>query len=293
MKRRSAGLTLAVLLGLAGAAEMAAQASSGSPTAADAKAFVDGAEKTLLQLWITQSRADWVKSTYITDDTEILAAQAADKTIEASVQYAKDAVRFDKVAVPEETARKLKLLKLSLTMAAPSDPAERAELTRISTAMEGAYGKGKYCPTKDRCLDLEDITKIMATSRDARELLDVWAGWHAVGGPMKKDYVRFVELSNKGARELGFKDTGAMWRSKYDMTPEAFAAELDRLWEQVRPLYVSLHAYVRWKLRREVRRRRARRTGRSRRICSATCGRRPGTTSIRWSLRRTRIRATT
>ena len=101
MKRRSAGLTLAVLLGLAGAAEMAAQASSGSPTAADAKAFVDEAEKTLLQLWITQSRADWVKSTYITDDTEILAAQAADKTIEASVQYAKDAMRFDKVAVPD------------------------------------------------------------------------------------------------------------------------------------------------------------------------------------------------
>jgi peptidyl-dipeptidase A len=219
------------------------------PTAAEATAFVDDAEKRLLQLWTTQSRADWVKSTYITDDTEILAAQAADKTIEASVRYAKDAVRFDGLTLPPETARKLKLLKLSLTMAAPSDPGERAELTRIATAMEGAYGKGKYCPTKDRCLDLEDITKIMATSRDAKELLDVWGGWHAVGGPMKPNYVRFVELANKGARELGFKDSGAMWRSKYDMTPEAFAAELDRLWDQVRPLYVSLHAYVRWKLR--------------------------------------------
>ena len=225
------------------------QPAGNPPTAAEAKTFVDAAEKSLLQLWITQSRADWVKSTYITDDTEILAAQAADHTIAASVQYAKDAVRFDKIAVPEETARKLKLLKLSLTVAAPSDPAERAELTRIGTAMEGAYGKGKYCPTPDRCLDLEDITKIMATSRDARELLDAWAGWHAIGGPIKKDYVRFVELSNKGARELGFKDTGAMWRSKYDMSPEALSAELDRLWQQVRPLYVSLHAYVRWKLR--------------------------------------------
>ena len=39
-----------------------------------------------------------------------------------------------------------------------------------------------------------------------------------------------------------------MWRSKYDMQPDEFAKELDRLWEQVRPLYVSLHAYVRWKL---------------------------------------------
>ncbi|HTR03688.1 MAG TPA: M2 family metallopeptidase [Thermoanaerobaculia bacterium] len=246
---RAGAAALALLLQAAMASDAGAQTPSRPPTPADATAFADDAEKTLLQLWITQSRADWVKSTYITEDTEVLAAQAADKTIAANVRYAKDALRFDGLALPDETARKLKLLKLSMTMAAPSDPAERAELTRLSTAMEGAYGKGKYCPTKDKCLDLEDITRTMAHSRDAKELLDVWAGWHAIGGPIKKDYVRFVELSNKGARELGFKDTGAMWRSKYDMTPEAFSAELDRLWAQVRPLYVSLHAYVRWKLR--------------------------------------------
>jgi len=234
----------------AGSAEVSGQtASTSAPTVEEATQFAGDAEKALLQLWIEQSRADWIKSTYITDDSEILAAQAADRTIAATTKYAKDSVRYDGLKLSEETARKLKLLKLSMTMAAPSDPAERAELTRLSTAMEGAYGKGKYCPTKDRCLDLEDITKIMATSRDARELLDVWTGWHAIGGPIKKDYVRFVELANKGAQELGFKDTGAMWRSKYDMTPEAFSAELDRLWDQVRPLYLSLHAYVRWKLR--------------------------------------------
>jgi peptidyl-dipeptidase A len=234
----------------AGSAEVSGQAApTPAPTVEEATQFADDAEKALLQLWIEQSRADWIKSTYITDDSEILAAQAADRTIAATTRYAKDSVRYDKLKLSEETARKLKLLKLSMTMAAPSDPAERAELTRIGTAMEGAYGKGKYCPTKDKCLDLEQITRVMANSRDAKELLDVWTGWHAIGGPIKKDYVRFVELANKGARELGFKDTGAMWRSKYDMTPEAFSAELDRLWEQVRPLYLSLHAYVRWKLR--------------------------------------------
>ena len=66
---------------------------------------------------------------------------------------------------------------------------------------------------------------------------------------MKKDYARFVELSNKGATALAYPDTGAMWRGKYDMPPDAFAKELDRLWEQLRPLYVSLHAYVRNRLR--------------------------------------------
>src|SRR5207247_7027765 len=92
-------------------------------------------------------------------------------------------------------------------------------------------------------------TRTMATSRDAKTLRAAWEGWHTIAPPMRKDYARFVELSNKGAKELGFADTGAMWRAKYDMPPDAFSKELDRLWDQVRPLYLELHAYVRMKLR--------------------------------------------
>ena len=245
----------------AGAADMT-QATKAPPAAGaavpttssttDARTFADDTEQRLLKLWIDQSRADWVKSTFITDDTEILAAEAADRTISATVKSAKEAARFDGVKADEATARKLKLLKLSLTLAAPADPAESAEVTRIATAMEGMYGKGKYCPdnSEDRCIDLEDITRIMAASRDAKQLLDVWAGWHTISRPMKRDYVRFVELANKGAREVGFKDTGAMWRSSYDMTPEAFEKDADRAWMQVKPLYDDLHCYVRAQLQK-------------------------------------------
>jgi len=76
----------------------------------------------------------------------------------------------------------------------------------------------------------------------------MWAGWHAVGAPMRNDYARLADLSNQGARELGFADTGALWRSQYDMTPEQFQAEIERLWTQVEPLYRELHTYVRHKL---------------------------------------------
>ena len=67
----------------------------------------------------------------------------------------------------------------------------------------------------------------MGTSRDPEELKKAWVGWHQIAVPIRKDYVRFVELSNKGAKEMGFNDTGAMWRSKYDMEPDAFAAEME------------------------------------------------------------------
>ncbi len=224
---------------------------SGKPaTAAEAKKFAEGAETTLLPLSVESSRADWVKSTFITDDTEILAAKASERLIGTTVNLAKQSTRFDPLKLPDEVARKLKLLKLSLTIATPADPKEAEELTRIVASMEGTYGKGKYCPQgKDKCLDLEEITRIMANSRDANDLLDVWSGWHRISIPMRKEFVRYVELANKGARQLGFSDNGVMWRAKYDMPPDGFARELDRLWEQVRPLYMSLHAYVRAKLR--------------------------------------------
>jgi peptidyl-dipeptidase A len=215
----------------------------------DARRFADDAEQKLLALNVDAAHADWIKSTYITEDSEIIAAKLDQRAIDATVDYAKQATRFDGLNLDPVTARKLKLLKLSLTIATPSDPKESEELTRIVSGMEGTYGKGKYCPSgPESCKDLEVLSKILAENRDPKQLLDAWTGWHAIAKPMRKDFVRYVELANKGARELGFKDNGAMWRSKYDMAPDDFARELDRLWEQVRPLYVALHAYVRAKL---------------------------------------------
>lgn len=222
-------------------------------TVDEAKAFLDEAEATLLKQANYLSRAQWLQSTYINPDSEMQAALANEQFIEIVKGYARRATRFDGVELPAAMARKMKLLKIGLTLVTPSNKAEASELTQLTARMESAYGSGKYCrdaaQDKGRCLDLQDITLIMANSRDPKELLDVWQGWHKVAKPMKKDYQRFVELGNKGARELGFADMGAMWRSKYDMEPDAFAKEVDRLWEQVRPLYVSLHAYVRTRLR--------------------------------------------
>jgi peptidyl-dipeptidase A len=236
---------------------------SGSPTATveDAKKFLDDAEAKSLALGTEANHADWIHSNFITFDSEVLAAAADERAIAEGVRLAKGAVRFDGLKLPPDMARKMMLLKLGLTLAAPSDPALSAEVTRLGTSLEGTYGKGKWCPDnnitknsnknagKKDCLDVEDITRLMASGNNAAELLDAWRGWHSISPPMRGDFKRFVELSNQGARELGFKDTGAMWRAKYDMTPDEFSTEVDRLWDQVRPLYLSLHAYVRAKLR--------------------------------------------
>src|SRR4051812_48118619 len=234
------------------AAGCAQSSSKPAPTAADAKTFLDEANATTLTLGMQQGQAGWVQQTFITDDTEAIAARANQAANEAGAKFARQSVQFDHVDVPADQRRQLTLLKTSLVLATPPDAKESDELSKIMARLESTYGKGRWCtdPSRqDTCKNIDDVTKIMASSRDEHALRAAWEGWHTVAPPMKKDYQRFVELSNKGARELGFADTGAMWRSKYDMPPDAFTTELDRLWDQVRPLYLKLHAYARLKLR--------------------------------------------
>ena len=219
----------------------------------DARRFVDKAERELLELSNVANRAAWVQQTYITEDTEALAAAAQEKLTNATVAFAKQAVGYDGPNLPVDVARKLKLLKLAVTIATPAEAKESGELTQISARMESTYGKGKYCPegpkAPEKCKDIQQLSAVLARSMNPAELLDAWTGWHKISPPMRGDYKRYVELANKGAKEMGFADTGAMWRSKYDMEPAAFAKEVDRLWDQVRPLYIALHTYTRSKLR--------------------------------------------
>ncbi len=168
------------------------------PTLADARAFMDRAEAKLLDLTIQDSRADWVKSTFITYDSEILAAKADEQQISATMQLAKESTRFSNLKMPADLDREFKLLRLSLTLAAPSDPKEAQLLTETASQMEGMYGRGKYCPTPNKCQDLEDLSRILRTSTDPKALLDAWRGWHSIAPPIRPLFQKYVDLGKQG-----------------------------------------------------------------------------------------------
>jgi peptidyl-dipeptidase A len=244
-------------------------------TPADAERFVQEVESEILRLWVDRERASWVKATYITYDTELISAKADEAVMEYTARKSTEAKRFDGLTLPAPTRRKLDLLKLSLSLPAPRDPVKRAQLARIANSMEATYGKGKYCSerikkrcpallkrrpkskaieelcknvAKGNCLALGEASDILAEVRDYDDQLDVWQGWHAIAPPMRRDFERYVALANEGARELGFANLGDLWKSRYDMSPAAFEAEVDRLWGQVKPLYQDLHCHMRAKL---------------------------------------------
>jgi len=220
------------------------------PTVANARAFLAQANSRLLDLSIRQSRADWIQQNFITFDTERIAAEFDRQFNAATTDFAARANRFRSLKLPADLQRQLNLLRLSLPVPAPREPLAQTQLAEISARLKSEYGKGRYCPdgTAGKCFSLNDLEKILAESRDPNELLTAWTGWHAISPPMRPRYAEMVQLGNRGAHEMGFVNLGALWRSNYDMPPDQFAADVDRLWTQVRPLYESLHAYVRARL---------------------------------------------
>lgn len=214
--------------------------------------FMKAGEQRYNDVGVNAARASWVQETYITDDTEAISAEAQNAVLATVTDLVTKAKPFERQQLTPELKRKFWLLKLSLSAPAPNDPAQRKELAEIGTWLDGTYGKGKYCPRtgpfEGKCLGQSEMEQAFATTKDEAVLRDLWIGWRSFSPQMKTKYARMVELSNKGSQEMGFKDAGAMWRSNYDMTPEQFHAELDRLWNQLRPLYLSLHAYVRAQL---------------------------------------------
>jgi peptidyl-dipeptidase A len=231
-----------------------------APTVDEARAFLDQVDKDLRDLWTARDRAGWVSTTFITDDTEALAARTEQATAEYVTKRVHEAHRFAGMQLPDDLARKLLLLRLSQVIPAPTNPAKASELASIEAAMLGTYGKGQTCPAKgstlapflkkgETCLHLDDLDAILATNRDPAVLTEAWNTWHETARPQRALYAKYATLSNEGARELDFPDVGAMWRSSYDMTPAEFEGDVDRLWAEVRPLYEELHCYVRAKLR--------------------------------------------
>ncbi|MEN9800363.1 MAG: hypothetical protein RL653_4060 [Pseudomonadota bacterium] len=219
---------------------------------AEARAFVDKVNKDLKVLWTKQATAEWIKNTYITDDTERNAAWANEAVMAYLSSAIQASLQFQGVeGLDADTARMLKLLRLSSSLPAPTDEAKRAELASVAAKLEGMYGKAKACgPDGSNCRDLEKLSAVMGKSRKFDELLDAWKGWHDTARPMRPFYARLAELSNEGAREIAFDDLGSLWRSGYDMTPAEFETETDRLWQQVKPLYDDLHCYVRGRLQK-------------------------------------------
>jgi peptidyl-dipeptidase A len=220
--------------------------------AKSADEFIAGVNKTYLDNYYEYNAAQWVYVTYLNDDSALLATKANEKWMAMEKELLAEARLYKDVPMSAETKKAYINMTQGKTLLPPDTPEARAELARLGTHMEGVYGAGKYCkPEGDKasdeknCRDLNQLSDVLAKSRDYNELVDAWTGWHSIARAYRTDYQRYVEIANTSARAYGFSDMGASWKSGYDMPTSEFETEVERLWQQVEPLYKALHCKVR------------------------------------------------
>ena len=232
-------------------AETSEAATSAYPmTPQGAANWVAMVEQDMFDFSVEYGRVLWLNNTYIVHDSNQLAAKYGAQATEKSVTYANEAAQYARVAgLDPEVARKLDILRNGIVMPAPVRDGAATELNEIATKLGAAYGQGTGTLNGEE-INGSDIEAEMGNlDRTPEELAEMWTSWHNnVGAPMREDYQRMIAIANEGSKELGFADLGAMWRSNYDMDPDQFAGETERMWQEVKPLYMALHTYVRSKL---------------------------------------------
>ncbi|XP_055435571.1 angiotensin-converting enzyme-like protein Ace3 [Bubalus kerabau] len=209
-----------------------------------AKAFLQFYDRTAQVVWNQFMVAAW---NYVTNITKKNQEEMLYKDVEKSQHtlYFGTRARMFKIANFQDSDVKRMLSKLLNIDKAALPKEELREYNEILAYMETTYSMAQVCLNEGPCLPLEpDLEEVMATSRDQKELLWAWQGWRdAVGRQLRMTFERYVQLSNKAARLNGYQDMGALWRSKYES--DTLQEDLEQLFQELQPLYLNLHAYVR------------------------------------------------
>ncbi|KAI2584458.1 angiotensin I converting enzyme [Homo sapiens] len=216
---------------------------------AEASKFVEEYDRTSQVVWNEYAEANWNYNTNITTETSKILLQKNMQIANHTLKYGTQARKFDVNQLQNTTIKRI-IKKVQDLERAALPAQELEEYNKILLDMETTYSVATVCHPNGSCLQLEpDLTNVMATSRKYEDLLWAWEGWRdKAGRAILQFYPKYVELINQAARLNGYVDAGDSWRSMYE-TP-SLEQDLERLFQELQPLYLNLHAYVRRALHR-------------------------------------------
>ena len=211
-----------------------------------AKAFLKSYNEERPKRSYVSNEASWMYQTNLTKHNQNMQIQASKALEIYLLEVEKNASAFNTSKLSYDTARQINFIVAS---GSSKNTTKFDKLATVKAQMKEIYSTGKvYDSENKKNLSLSpDLVKIMATSDNYDRLLFAWDGWRETTGPkLRPLYKQFVELSNDGAKERGWQDTGEWWRSWYEV--ENLPEIAEDLWNNLRDLYQELHAYVRHKL---------------------------------------------
>ncbi|XP_077483575.1 angiotensin-converting enzyme-like [Amblyomma americanum] len=210
--------------------------------------FIEDLEVPYTTMEHVDSSSQWDYATNITEYNENNTNKVSNEKAKLEREFGLTAKRFDWQNFKNESLKRLFRHVATIGLAAlPDDKLENA--TSLSSKMATIYGSTKVTVGKEKDLSLEpDLVRMMKEVGDYDKLREVWLAWHNAVGPAVKEYfIPYVTLANEGASLDGYANLKDAWLSDYETAN--MTEIVDKLWEEVSPLYKKLHAFVRMKLR--------------------------------------------
>ncbi|XP_055500738.1 angiotensin-converting enzyme 2 [Leucoraja erinacea] len=237
---------------------LAAVAFSQSPEK-EAREFLAKFSEDAEQMVYKSSKASWNYNVDITDENAEKMNVASAEWSRFYQQASHNATGFD-ITMIQDAVIKQQLEILRFRGTGVLSTSEYNRLNEIQNEMSTIYSTGTVCypDQPSKCVGLEpELTILMAESKDYKERLWAWEGWRVnVGKKLRPLYEEYTILKNKVAKLNGYDDYGDYWRSNYETNGEGKFAysrndlmtDVERLLQEIMPLYKELHAYVRAKL---------------------------------------------
>lgn len=171
--------------------------------------------------------------------------------------YQKEAATIDLTDLDESSKRQFQYILSSL---APTDAYVTDNIFDIKRRMEKAFQEArvphdpKFIKSVNNTsnetlqLDINVLNKILGDlNAEPEEKLHAWKSYRdAIGPKVRTDYAEFVRFKNMVARANGYADEGAYKRRNYEVNNLEEIAE--KFWEELKPFYEELHAYVRFRM---------------------------------------------
>ncbi|MBI2838922.1 MAG: M2 family metallopeptidase [Acidobacteria bacterium] len=203
------------------------------------------------RVYTVAQEAMWLANTDITDEhsgAEVKANEALSEFVgrKETIEQVK-ALLAQKDRLDPMQIRQLEKIRLAAAHRPGTIP---DVVTRLVKAESDQSAKlfGFEFKVDGKTVTPNDIDDSLVKSRDLDERLKVWTASKEVGKELRGGLETLQELRNRVAREMGFSSYFDLEVADYGMSTAELMALMDRILEDLRPLYRELHTYCRYEL---------------------------------------------
>jgi peptidyl-dipeptidase A len=202
-------------------------------------------------LYRVNSEAQWLAVTDVTPEHDAAAeatgkAYAAFSGNPALITEARDLLTHEK-ELTEITVRQLKQLLLNAAEGPMTNPELVAKRVEAETRQASILNSFEF-KLNGKPITANDIDNRLEKSTDLAERKAVWEASKQSGPALKPNLVTLRDLRNGVAKEMKYPDYFTLQVSNYGMTTDEMLKMLDDWMATLRPLYLQLHTWAKYKL---------------------------------------------